>query len=59
MKNKNKIIFSISLWITIVVIIWLIFYNEYNKKNYSDNVKSLYLNNGNNEIKDIPSQIDE
>ena len=58
MKKKTKIIIGIVL----VVIIWIIlyvWYVKYNQNKYWENIKNLYLNNGNNENIEIPSQIDE
>jgi uncharacterized membrane protein len=58
MKKKTKIIIGIVL----VVIIWIIlyvWYVKYNQNTYWENIKNLYLNNGNNENIEVPSQIDE
>lgn len=58
MNNKNKIIIGIILIILIWIIIYISFI-KYNQNKYWENVKNLYLNNGNNEIIEVPSQNDE
>jgi uncharacterized membrane protein YvbJ len=66
MKKRNKIIIVTGLLVLIGIILF-IWYTKYNQNKPNDNVENLqwenitnlYLNNGNNEIKDIPSQIDE
>lgn len=58
MNKKIKIIISVVLIILIWIIIYMSFI-KYNQNKYWENVKNLYLNNGNNEIIEVPSQNDE
>ncbi len=58
MKKKTKIIIGVVI-VVIIGIILYVWYIKYNQDKYSENIKNLYLNNGNNEIIEVPSQIDE
>jgi len=66
MKKRNKIIIGLGLLVLLGIILF-IWYTKYNQNNPNDNIENLqwenitnlYLNNGNNEIIEIPSQIDE
>ncbi len=58
MKKKTKIIILIILMVLIGSIFYVLYIKQ-NQNKYWENIKNLYLNNSNNEIIEITSQIDE
>lgn len=59
MKKKKKILIYALIFLIFIALIGTVLLYNSKKDTYGDSIKDLYLNNSGNDIKDIPSQVDE